>query len=271
MPTNKKPKKQKRQPLSEILCQQGLAEDKKEAVALIMAGRVLVNGQLIDKAGTLCDPNAVFELKYKCPYVGRGGFKLAEALKEFNIKPEGKICADVGCSTGGFTDVLLKNGAAKIYAIDSGNGELDYSLRTNDKVVVMERTNLLHLDALPEKIEFLVMDVSLLSLRRALPKIKDWLSGNSNLVILVKPQYEATREQLPPGAVIRDPKIHKEILIDLFDWMESTPLCPHGLIPSPVLGGSGNKEFLLWLSLEPAIDLDIPKVIESVVSTGPKK
>ena len=233
-----------------------------EAQGLILSGEVLVAGVSVTKAGSSVAPDAAIEIKGKLAYASRGGLKLAAALDAFAISVSGKVCADVGCSSGGFTDVVLKRGAAKIFAIDVGYGDLAWHLRTNQKVVVMERTNATTLENLPEPVGFISIDVSLLSLRKVLPTVKKWLTTSGEIVALVKPQYEARPDQLPQGAVIEDAAVHAAILRSLLEFCISEKLYPRGLIASPILGMGGNKEFLVWLSQTSAGCPDLTQLIQ---------
>lgn len=232
----------------ERLVSQGLAPSVQRAGALILAGEVFLGDRQIHKPGELIGIADELFLKSSRKYVGRGAQKLLHALATFDIDPTDFVCADIGSSTGGFTQVLLEKGASRVYAIDSAYGELDWKLRSNERVVVMERTNILQLEELPELPTVVTVDVSLLSIREFLPKVITWLTSNGHLIVLVKPQYEATREQLPAGAVIRDGAVHQSILETLFQNLASQSVYLKNLIPSPIKGGAGNKEFLALLS-----------------------
>jgi 23S rRNA (cytidine1920-2'-O)/16S rRNA (cytidine1409-2'-O)-methyltransferase len=198
-------------------------------------------------------------------FVSRGGEKLAAALKRFAIDPEGWVCADVGASTGGFSDCLLQAGAAKVYAIDVGYGQLAWELRQDDRVVVMERTNARYLATLPEPIDFAVSDVSFISLRHVLPPIRLWLTVAGQAVVLVKPQFEAGRADVGKGGVVRDATIHRRVLSDVTAFACNQGFAIRGLIPSPLHGPSGNIEFLLWLALA---EIEVPCEVGSLIDAA---
>ncbi|MDC0358437.1 TlyA family RNA methyltransferase [Oligoflexia bacterium] len=256
----------KKERLDSLLVTRGLAPSVSLAQALIMAGKVSVAGQCIDKAGTsiLCDADIV--VKEDSPFVSRGGLKLQGALGKFGTKVQGKICADVGACTGGFTDALLQNGAAKVFAIDVAHGDFAWKLRADEKVILMERTNAAHLESLDEPVDLVVVDVSLLSVKKILPQAMLWVKSQFEMIVLIKPQYEASPEQLPSGAVISDPLLHKTILLDVLSWMESTGLFPCALMASPILGMGGNKEFLVLLRGEVEGEFDREATLDHVVS-----
>ncbi|MDX1663916.1 MAG: TlyA family RNA methyltransferase [Candidatus Promineifilaceae bacterium] len=233
--------------LDKLMVERGLAQSRTRAQALIMAGEVRVDGVRADKAGTPIRLDAEIEVDEPLPYVGRGGYKLAGALEAFGIDVVGRVCADVGACTGGFTDVLLQRGAARVYAIDVGYGQLDWKLRQDTRVVVMERTNARHLEALAESVSFVAIDVSFISLTLILPAVRQWLARDSDIVALIKPQFEAGRERVGKGGIVRDPAVHREVLERLLAWAREAGLPPAGLIRSPIEGTEGNVEFLVWL------------------------
>jgi 23S rRNA (cytidine1920-2'-O)/16S rRNA (cytidine1409-2'-O)-methyltransferase len=208
---------------------------------------VLVNGERVDKPGTAVPLTAKIELKTMMPYVSRGGYKMAEALAEFEIDVNGRVCADVGACTGGFTDVLLQNGAAQVFAIDVGYGQLDWKLRKDQRVTVLERTNARYLDELPALVSLVTVDVSFISLKLILPAVKKWLLPDSDIVALIKPQFEAGPKQVGKGGIVKDTAVHEAVLTDILEWSTSHDLAPVGLIHSPVKGSDGNVEFLVWL------------------------
>jgi 23S rRNA (cytidine1920-2'-O)/16S rRNA (cytidine1409-2'-O)-methyltransferase len=214
---------------------------------MIMAGEVMVNGARVDKAGTAVSPLADIQLKNPMPYVGRGGYKLAGALEEFGIGVNGRLCADVGACTGGFTDVMLQNGAAKVYAIDVGYGQLDWKLRQDERVVVMERTNARYVDSLLEPVRFVTIDVSFISLKLILPAVQQWLANEADVVALIKPQFEAGPRQVGKGGVVRETAVRREVLLDILDWAESHQWRVKGLMRSTIEGADGNVEYLVWL------------------------
>ncbi len=237
--------------LDNLLVERGLVPTRAKAKGMIMAGEVLVNGNQVDKAGTAVSLNATIELKQPLPYVGRGGFKLAGALAQFEIDVNGRVCADVGACTGGFTDVLLQNGAVRVYAIDVGYGQLDWKLRQDERVQVMERTNARYVETLDEPVSFVCIDVSFISLKLILPAVKKWLDGSceTDVVALIKPQFEAGPQQVGKGGIVKDTAVHQQVLDDILKWATQNDLAPIGLMRSPVKGTDGNVEFLVWLRL----------------------
>lgn len=249
--------------LDKLLVMRGLAPTRAKAQALIMAGETLVNGQPAAKAGMSVPTDSLIELKEVMPFVSRGGYKLAGALAAFGVTVDGRICADVGACTGGFTDVLLQQGAARVYAIDVGYGQLDWKLRQNKRVVVLERVNARHLESLPELVNLVVIDVSFISLRLILPAARRWLTAEADIIALIKPQFEAGRGQVGKGGIVKDTAVHRQVLADMVAWCAGNGLHPAGLIRSPIEGAEGNVEFLLWLRphLPGAVD------IESVLAT----
>ncbi len=235
--------------IDQLLVEKGLAETRSKAQAFVMAGLVYVGTKRIDKSSASFDDDAAIEVKGKDhPYVSRGGVKLAAALTHFGINPTGWICVDVGASTGGFTDVLLRNGAKKIYAVDVGHNQLAYSLRENPSVVVMEKTNARTLDAtqIPEAPDFVVCDASFISLKTVLPAALNLAKPNALLVALIKPQFEVGKDRVGKGGIVRDALLHEEVCADIQNWL-STDMKWHvkGIIESPITGAEGNKEFLI--------------------------
>ena len=213
-----------------------------------MAGEILVDGQTALKPSQLVNAEAVIEVKTPPRFVSRGGEKLAAALDEFAVLPAGWVCADVGASTGGFTDCLLQAGASRVYAIDVGYGQLAWSLRNDSRVKVMERVNARYLHELPEQIELVCMDASFISLKLLIPAARGWLAPDGQMVALVKPQFEAGREQVGKGGVVRSEETHAAVLRDIMSFATNEGLSIRGLMPSPITGPAGNVEFLLWLS-----------------------
>ncbi len=253
--------------LDVLLVERGLVDSREVARRLVMAGEVTVDESVVTKPGTRVRANAQIVLKQKPRFVSRGGEKLAAALAQFQIDPHGWICADVGASTGGFTDCLLQAGAAKVYAIDVGYGQLAWTLRQDPRVVVMERVNARHLAALPETIQFVTMDVSFISIRLLLNVIRGWLTSGGQGVILVKPQFEAGRGDVGKGGVVRDPETHRRVLESVIADAQSVGFHVFGLLPSPILGPAGNIEFLLWLSMLPSDKIvGLPSLVERVVA-----
>jgi len=233
--------------LDKLLVDQGLVSSHSQAKALIMAGEVLVEGQRLDKPGTVVLRDAEIQLIAPMPYVSRGGFKLAGALKDFDLDVTDRICVDVGACTGGFTDVLLQNGAARVYAIDVGYGQLEWKIRQDPRVVVMERTNARYVESLPEAVDFVSVDVSFISLKIILPAVKKWLTVDADVVALIKPQFEAGRKQVGKGGIVKDGAVHVQVLTDLLNWSDENGLAPQGLVRSAIQGAEGNVEFLVWL------------------------
>lgn len=249
--------------LWELLVQRNLVSTRQQAEALIMAGRVKLAGRITAKAGQLVSLGAKVGITPGKPFAGRGGYKLAHALDRFGIVVQNRICADVGCSVGGFTDVLLQRGALRIYAIDVGYGELAWKLRQNPRVVVMERTNARLLDKLAEAVSFVSIDVSFISLRLILPKVKQWLdSGAVDIVALIKPQFEAPRGMVDEGGIVRSANSRLEVLREVLSWCVSNRLNPVALERSPIQGIEGNVEYLSWLKPGEQKDVDIEALID---------
>ena len=240
--------------LDVLLVEQMYAETRSKAQAIIMAGLVYVNGQKADKAGMSFDADtAQIEVRGQaCPYVSRGGLKLEKALRDFGVDPTGFVCSDSGCSTGGFTDCLLQQGASKVFAIDVGYGELNWKIRNDPRVVVMERTNIRYVtpEDIGEPLDLSVIDVSFISLRIVLPAIKNLLKQDRGQVLcLIKPQFEAGRENVGKNGVIREPAVHKEVLDNIVALAKELGFKILGLTFSPVKGPAGNIEFLGHLTL----------------------
>lgn len=233
--------------LDKLLVDRGLVETRTRARAHIMAGEVTVNGTRVDKAGTEVPRDARVELAAPMPYVSRGGYKLAGALEQFGLSVTGSVAADVGACTGGFTDVLLQRGAARIYAIDVGQGQLDWKLRQDERVIVMERTNARYVDALAEAIDVAVIDVSFISLKLILPAVRKWLKPDGDVIALIKPQFEAGPEAVGKGGIVRDPAVHRTVLNDLLGWATAEGWSVRGLLRSSIQGADGNVEYLAWL------------------------
>ena len=249
--------------LDVLLTERGLAESRAKAQALIMAGQVRVNGQTALKPATTLDPSVTLTVDSGPRFVSRGGEKLDAALEAFQIDVKDLVCADVGASTGGFTDCMLQRGAAKVYAIDVGKGILHWKLRNDPRVIVMEETNARFVESLPEKISLVTIDASFISLKILLPVVKKWFTPlqlppfslkmggeqEGGVVALIKPQFEAGKKDVARGdGVIRDPDIHKQVLRDVLTFAHAEGLAVRGLIRSPLLGPKGNKEFLTRLT-----------------------
>jgi len=233
--------------LDNLLVKRGLVESRSLAQRLIMAGQVRLTGQLVLKPSTQVPADAAIEIEAAPRFVSRGGEKLEAALREFKLDPTGWVCADVGASTGGFTDCLLQKGAERVYAIDVGYGQLHWRLRNDPRVVLMERTNARELKELPELVSLVVVDVSFISLRLILASAVGWLEPHGHLVALVKPQFEAGRKQVGKGGVVRDPAVHRQVVQAAIEAALDAGLSPKGAMRSPLLGPKGNVEFLLWL------------------------
>ncbi len=229
-----------------LLTERGLAPSRARAQALVMAGRVRVNGQVIVKAATRVAADAPVQVESGPQYVSRGGHKLAAALEAWPLPVADRVCADVGASTGGFTDCLLQHGAARVYAIDVGKGILHWKLRNDPRVVVMEGVNARYLEALPEPVSLVVADASFISLKLLLPVIRGWQPQET--VALIKPQFEAGRRVVARGkGVVRDPEVHRQVLLDVLSFSQEQGFAVHGLLRSPIRGPKGNTEFLVWL------------------------
>jgi 23S rRNA (cytidine1920-2'-O)/16S rRNA (cytidine1409-2'-O)-methyltransferase len=223
-----------------------MAESRAVAQRLIMAGEVRVDGQVALKPGREIGRQAAIEVAAAPRFVSRGGEKLEAALTAFGLEPRQAVCADVGASTGGFTDCLLQHGALRVYALDVGHGILHWSLRQDPRVVVLERTNARYVEALPEPVDWATIDASFISLRLILPAVVRWLKPEAELVALVKPQFEAGRKAVGRGGVVRDPQVHRQVLEVVIAALGPLGLHAWGLIRSPLLGPKGNVEFLLW-------------------------
>lgn len=251
--------------LDVLLVERGLAESRAKAQALIMAGQVRVNDQVTLKPATAIDTKSALTVDTGPRFVSRGGEKLDAALERFGIDVKDFICADVGASTGGFTDCLLQRGAAKVYAIDVGKGILHWKLRNYARVVVMEETNARHVESLPEAVSVVTVDASFISLKILLPVVKKWFSffplssfndderekKKEGIVALIKPQFEAGKKDVARGdGVIRDPEIHRQVLLDVLTFAKQEGFNLRGLIKSPLLGPKGNAEFLVWLDFQ---------------------
>ena len=236
--------------LDVLMVNNGLAASRELAKAYIMAGDVYVDGNKEDKAGTKVDVNANIELRGKVmPYVSRGGYKLEKAMEVFPVTIEGKICMDIGSSTGGFTDCMLQNGAKKVYSIDVGYGQLAWKLRNDPRVVNLERTNMRKVtrEQVPDEIDFFSVDVSFISLKLILPVARQLMSENAQAVCLIKPQFEAGREKVGKKGVVRDPAVHVEVVRKIFDFCLENGFDVLNLDYSPIKGPEGNIEYLIHL------------------------
>lgn len=233
-----------------MLIEKGWFASRQRARATIMAGRVFVNGQRVDKPGFSVSSSDTIECKGgDIAYVSRGGLKLAAALQHFGIDVTAAICMDVGASTGGFTDCLLQHGADRVYAVDVGYGQLAWKIRQNPRVIVMERTNARYLKAgaLPERVDLITIDVSFISLKIVVPAVIQFLKSNASILALIKPQFEVGRGQVGKGGVVRDPQLHAQVIQSLTDYFRARQLRPESAYPSPVLGPKGNREFFMLL------------------------
>ena len=245
--------------LDVLLVERLYADSRTKAQAIIMSGNVYVNGQKADKPGTSYEETVDIEVRGAvCPYVSRGGLKLEKALRDFGVKPEGYVCSDSGASTGGFTDCLLQQGAKKVFAIDVGYGQLDWKIRSDERVVVMERTNIRYVtpEDLGEPLDLSVVDVSFIGLEIVLPAIKNLLKPTGQVVCLIKPQFEAGKENVGKKGVVRDPKIHQMVLDNFVSLVHGLGFKILGLTFSPVKGPEGNIEFLGHLTLD-----DLPGIV----------
>ena len=241
--------------LDVILVSQGYAASREKAKAIIMAGNVFVNGQREDKAGSAFDPEKIKTLEVKgssLKYVSRGGLKLEKAMEAFPISMEGKICMDIGASTGGFTDCMLQNGAVRVYSVDVGHGQLDWKLRSDDRVVCMEKTNFRYMkpEDIPEKLDFASCDVSFISLTKILIPARNLLKDGGQMVCLIKPQFEAGKEKVGKKGVVRDPEVHVEVIEKVIDFADYIGFQVRDLEHSPIKGPEGNIEYLLHLKKE---------------------
>lgn len=258
--------------LDVLLTEQGYADTRSKAQAIIMSGNVYVNGQKADKPGVSYEETVELEVRGAvCPYVSRGGLKLEKALRDFGVKPVDYVCSDSGASTGGFTDCLLQQGARKVFAIDVGYGQLDWKIRSDPRVVVMERTNIRYVtpEDLGEPLDLSVIDVSFIGLEIVLPTIKTLLKPTGQVLCLIKPQFEAGKENVGKKGVVRDPKIHKMVLDNFVSLVDSLGFKILGLTFSPVKGPEGNIEFLGHLTLDEVegIRPDTASVVEQAHNT----
>jgi 23S rRNA (cytidine1920-2'-O)/16S rRNA (cytidine1409-2'-O)-methyltransferase len=253
--------------LDVLLVERGMVETRAKAQGVIMAGEVLVNGTVVDKPGAHYADDVEVTLKARPQYVSRGGEKLAGALNDFQFDASGHIAADVGASTGGFTDCLLQHGAARVYAIDVGYGQLAHKLRTDARVVVLERTNARYLETLPEPVTLAVIDASFISLRLILPAVKKWLAAQADIIALIKPQFEAGRDDVGKGGVVRRREVHERVIHEVIAHAQEAGFAVAGLTVSSLKGPAGNIEFLVWLRYghAPADALDLDALLEHLL------
>ena len=252
--------------LDVLLVERGLEESRQRAQAVIMSGVVYVDGRRADKPGAAAPPDARIEIRGdRLPYVSRGGLKLEKAMREFPIRLQGAVCGDIGASTGGFTDCMLQNGAARVYAVDVGRGQLAWKLRNDPRVVCLERTNARYLsrEQIPEELGFASVDVSFISLSLILPPLADLLAQGGQVVSLVKPQFEAGREKVGKKGVVRDPAVHREVLERFLEHARAAGLTVRGLTWSPIRGPEGNIEYLghLQKTAEPPAAFDLEGLV----------
>jgi 23S rRNA (cytidine1920-2'-O)/16S rRNA (cytidine1409-2'-O)-methyltransferase len=258
----------KKQRLDQLIFDMGLAPSRERAKTTIMSGLVFVDGQRADKPGMPVSPESKIEVRGDAiPYVSRGGLKLEKALRVFDVDPTGYTCIDCGASTGGFTDVLLKNGAKKVYAVDVGYGQLAWSLRSDERVVTMERTNVRYIthEQIPEVLDLAVMDLSFISIRLVLPAVYELLRDGASVICLVKPQFEAGKEKVGKKGVVRDINVHIEVLDGFLAFAKEAGFSVRGLDYSPIRGPEGNIEYLGWLqkSNEPSVEVDTHAIAEA--------
>ncbi|MDD6790503.1 MAG: TlyA family RNA methyltransferase [Lachnospira sp.] len=267
-----------RKRLDVILTERGLFPSREKAKAVIMAGEVYVNGQKEDKAGTPVAEDAQIEVRQKKPlaYVSRGGLKLEKAMHSFDVSLAGRVCMDIGASTGGFTDCMLQNGAAKVYSVDVGHGQLDWKLRSDERVVVMERTNIRYLkpEDIADKIGFASVDVSFISLSKVLGPVKQLLEPGAQMVCLIKPQFEAGREKVGKHGVVRDRSVHVDVIRQVLSFAASIGFLVVNLTYSPIKGPEGNIEYLCHIienGDEGGIQLPPDRMAEAVVAAAHKE
>lgn len=249
--------------IDRLLVERGLVESREKATRLILAGDVLVDGRRVDKAGAVVDASAEIEVRGRSPYVSRGGEKLAHAFDVFVVDPRGRTCVDIGASTGGFTDCLLQRGATRVYAVDVGSGQLDQKLRGDARVVVMEHMNARTIDPrlFEERPALGVIDVAFISLEKILPAIFNLVAPRGEIVALVKPQFEAGREAVGKGGVVRDPEIHRQVVVRLARWVVLRGWHVRGVTASPLRGPKGNREFFLHLANHGRTTTDLESMI----------
>ncbi|MCG8684590.1 MAG: TlyA family RNA methyltransferase [Desulfobacterales bacterium] len=236
-----------------VLVEKGLIRSRDRAKAIIMAGNVLVNDIRVDKPGTQIKSDAVIKVKEEDhPYVSRGGLKLEKALDYFPVSVQDAVCMDVGASTGGFTDCLLKNGAKKVFSVDVGYGQLDWSLRSDDRVVVIERTNIRHLEyeVVNQSMDMVVADTSFISLKTVIPSAEKFMRNGTQILALIKPQFEAGREHVGKGGVVKDPEVRKQVVNDISAFFNERGYKVNGTVTSPILGPKGNEEYIIFLDFK---------------------
>lgn len=233
--------------LDEVLQERNVVKDREEAFVIVTEGRVFVDGQRAVSPSQPVDPGALLEVRQDQLYVGRGAYKLEAAIQKFGVDVSGKVCADIGAATGGFTEVLLKHGAKRVYAIDTARGKLALKLRENTRVVVMEETDIRDVEKLPEPVDLVTIDVSLISLREILPSARRFLSKSGETIALLKPQYETRDPKILKHGVIRDDAAREKLLQDFTEWAKNNGWEVRDRVESPIKGSEGNVEYLLWL------------------------
>ena len=270
--TAKKRKNQKKQRLDLLLVEEGLAESREQAKRLIMAGEVLVDEQVSDKPGRAVPADAVLRVRNAPPFVSRGGLKLAGALDDFGLDVTGLTAIDVGASTGGFTDCLLQQGVDQVYAVDVGYGQLAWKLRQDARVIVIERTNIRYLEALPGGVlaDLAVIDASFISLALVLPATLRLLTPEAQIVALIKPQFEAGKGAVGKGGVVRDPRVHRRVLMETIALARQLTLTMAGLTVSPAPGPAGNIEFLIWLKRRSETGVDPEQAVDAALMAAQK-
>ncbi|RKD34562.1 TlyA family RNA methyltransferase [Thermohalobacter berrensis] len=263
----------KKERIDVLLVKKGFAESREKAKKIVMAGLVFIDQDRIDKPGTKVTVESNITVKGNpIPYVSRGGLKLEKALNSFEISVKDKIALDIGASTGGFTDCMLKNGAKKVYAIDVGYGQLAWKLREDNRVIPMERTNVRYVkkDDIGELADFATIDVSFISLKLVLPVVKDLLKENGQIVALIKPQFEAGREKVGKKGVVRDKNVHKEVIHDIFEFCKANDLIFNNLTYSPIKGAEGNIEYLAHIINGKSLNIMAESLIDTVVDSSHK-
>jgi 23S rRNA (cytidine1920-2'-O)/16S rRNA (cytidine1409-2'-O)-methyltransferase len=255
----------------ELLVQRGLAVTRSQARAIILSGQVRSGTHVIDKAGHPLEIDADLTIVEPPRFVSRGGEKLEHALQTFNIDVTSMICADFGASTGGFTDVLLQHGASRVYAVDVGYGQLAYRLQTDERVTVLDRTNARYLEELPEPVDLVTIDVSFISLALVLPAARRVLKPDGSVVALIKPQFEAGKERVGKGGVVRDPSVHRDVLRHVLDEAGEFGFRALGLTASPLTGPAGNVEFLTYLTLQESELAEVAQLIDDAMRSIPLK
>lgn len=258
--------------LDVLLVDKGLFETREKARSAIMTGHVYVNDQKADKPGNKYDVESNVEFRgEKMPFVSRGGYKLHKAVTAFGISLEGKTCLDIGASTGGFTDVMLQGGAKKVYAVDVGYGQFAWTLRTDERVVCLERLNFRYVTEkeIPEKIDFAATDVSFISIMKIIPPALNLMTEQGEMVALIKPQFEAGREKVEKKGVVRDRKVHEEVIMRIVDFIRTTGCHIYGLEYSPIKGPEGNVEFLVYFGkVDRGTELDITKTVADIIEAA---